>query len=193
MIWPNFFYRVILTGGLTSSLLCKYLSKRISLMPLSKTTYMRPHHFVTAVVICLLFSFCGSSKKIYTETGSGSTKVSTELLDNRTFKLTEVSTDETYGYSEKNAIMVGGVREESGALNQQRFLNALLGPNGEKVTYQRLGSCCPVKSQNAFVGEYGLLDRYEVTYAGLEKPIVLYLNFYDPGPLKAPKGFTFRQ
>ena len=115
------------------------------------------------------------------------------MLDNNTFKLTEVSTDKTYGYSENNAIMVGGVKENSGPLNERRFLNALLGPNGETVSYTRQGSCCRVKSKNAFIGEYGLLDRYEVTYAGLEKPIILYINMYDPGPLKAPAGFTFRQ
>jgi dTDP-D-glucose 4,6-dehydratase len=54
------------------------------------------------------------------------------MLDDNTFKLTEISTDETYGYSEKNAIMVGGVTSNAGPLNEQRFLNALLGPNGQK-------------------------------------------------------------
>ena len=36
-----------------------------------------------------------------------------------------------------------------------------------------------------------ILDRYEVTYPGLEKPIVLFLDAYHfDDALKAPKGFT---
>ena len=36
----------------------------------------------------------------------------------------------------------------------------------------------------------GLLDRYEVTYPGLEKPVVLYLNYYDYERPKIPVGFS---
>jgi hypothetical protein len=61
------------------------------------------------------------------------------------------------------------------------------------VKYARSGSCCPVKSKNAYVGEYGLLDRYEVSYDGMDSTINIYINMYDPGQLKAPKGFTFKQ
>jgi hypothetical protein len=39
----------------------------------------------------------------------------------------------------------------------------------------------------------GMPDKYEVKYDGIEKPIIFYINMYDFGELKAPKGFTFRQ
>ncbi len=39
----------------------------------------------------------------------------------------------------------------------------------------------------------GLLDKYEVKYEGIENPVILYINMYNKGKLKAPKGFTFRQ
>jgi hypothetical protein len=35
----------------------------------------------------------------------------------------------------------------------------------------------------------GLLDLYEVTYEGLEQPVILYLDMYDEGPVAAPAGF----
>ncbi|GAA4358270.1 hypothetical protein GCM10023185_23730 [Hymenobacter saemangeumensis] len=105
------------------------------------------------------------------------------------FVLQEVSTDETYGYSPKNPVNVGGVAE-SGARNQQRYLNALRGPEGQPVTYTRRGSCCPFKTPNGFIDNIGMLDAYSVSWAGQDKPVVLYLNFYDEGWLKAPKGFT---
>lgn len=158
---------------------------------------MKPLPLTSFFMFCLIFSFCSPAKKSLnsatdsSSVGESSTKVS--YLDNNTFKLTEVSTDETYGYSEKNAIHVGGAKKDSGPTNERRFLNALLGPNGEAVTYVRQGSCCPVKSKNALFGDYALLDKYEVKYAGQEKPIILYINMYDPGSLKAPKGFTFKQ
>ena len=136
---------------------------------------------------------CGPSKKGSSSVKNKSSydKSQAELMDDRTFKITAVSDDANYGYTQKNAIKVGGVKSNEGPLNERRFLNALLGPNGESTSYNRRGSCCSFETPNGIMGG-GLLDMYEVTYAGLEKPIVLYINMYDFGILKAPKGFTFR-
>jgi len=38
----------------------------------------------------------------------------------------------------------------------------------------------------------GLLDQYEIKWQGQDKAVILFINFYDHGPLKAPKGFTLR-
>ena len=113
------------------------------------------------------------------------------MLDNNTYKLTSIATDETYGYCEKNAIKVGGSRK-NGAASERKFLNALFGPNGETITYVRRGSCCMLKSPDGING-LALLDVYEVSYSGPEKPILLYINMYDSEALQAPKGFTFKQ
>lgn len=158
---------------------------------------MKPLQLVLFAIISLVFTLCAPARPGgYTPpvaTKSEVKKATGELLNANTFKLTEVSTDETYGYSEKNAIQVGGAKDQAGPTNERRFLNALLGPNGETVEYVRLGSCCPVPSKNALYGKNAILDKYEVKYDGLEKPIILYINMYDYSPLKAPKGFTFRE
>ena len=125
---------------------------------------------------------CSTSKKV----------AKTTLLDNQTFLLTEISTDKTYGISEKNPIKVGGVDKLEGPLNERRFLNALAGPNGEKVSYYRAGSCCPVKSKNGFMG-MAMLDNYRVTWEGSTDTVSIYINMYDSGELKAPVGFTIKQ
>lgn len=117
-------------------------------------------------------------------------KQKAKLIDDNTFLLAGITADSTYGYSPRNAVKVGGV--DTGPKNERRFLNALLGPNGETVTYRRQGSCCPVESKNGMMG-MAMLDKYEVKYDGLEKPVIIYINMYDPGILKAPVGFTFRQ
>lgn len=117
-----------------------------------------------------------------------------QLKDNQTFVLNEISTDKTYGYSEKNPIQVGGVSSNEGPVNERRFLNALAGPNGEKVTYYRQGSCCPIKSsKDPFGTGKVMLDNYRVTWEGASDTVSIYINMYDSSELKAPKGFTIKK
>ena len=120
--------------------------------------------------------------------------VKTNLRDNQTFELTEISTDPTYGLSEKNPVQVGGVDKKEGPLNERRFLNALAGPKGEEVSYFRAGSCCPTKSKNDPFG-FGsvMLDNYRVTWKGAKDTVSIYINMYDYGTLKAPVGFTIKK
>lgn len=103
--------------------------------------------------------------------------------------ISKISDDENYGYIEKKPIKVGGLAD-SGPLSERVYLDKLRGPNGEKILYTRLGSCCQFKTSNSPFGG-GMLDKYEVTYRGLGKTVVLYLNMYDPADktLKAPVGF----
>ena len=138
---------------------------------------------------------CGTSKETTQATessGSEETVKEPVLRDHLTFLITEVSKDETYGYTQENPIMVGGVTTNEGPLNERRFLNALAGPNGESISYNRQGSCCHFETENGFMGG-GLLDMYEVTWSGQKEAVILYINMYDPGELKAPVGFTIRK
>ncbi|RAU84042.1 2-dehydro-3-deoxyphosphooctonate aldolase [Pontibacter arcticus] len=132
--------------------------------------------------ISLLLFSCSTTEKI----------VKTELKDNRTFLLTEIATDPTYGLSNKNPVEVGGVDKEIGPLNERRFLNSLAGPNGEAVSYYRAGSCCPVNSKNGYMGK-AMLDNYRVTWEGSKDTISIFINMYDYGELKAPVGFTIKR
>lgn len=112
------------------------------------------------------------------------------LKDEFTLKLSSISKNKKYGYSQKKPIKVGGMSSEG--VRAQNFLNALKGPNGEKVAYQRLGSCCSFKTPNAIIGDKAVLDMYEVFYRGLEAPIKLYINEYDYENPVCPKGFTYK-
>lgn len=120
--------------------------------------------------------------------------VTVVLKDDRTFELTEISTDPTYGFSEKNPVQVGGVDKMEGPLNEIRYLNALAGPNGEEVYYYRSGSCCPIKSKNdPFGAGVVMLDNYRVTWEGAKDTVSIFINMYDYGELKAPVGFTIKE
>jgi hypothetical protein len=91
----------------------------------------------------------------------------------------EVATDKTYGYSKDNPVRVAGDWME-GPARERAYLDSLCGPDGEQVSYQRLGS-----------EGYGetILDKYEVTYEGANKMFILYIDMYEFEPLMAPVGF----
>ncbi len=99
------------------------------------------------------------------------------------------SVDSSYGFTENKPIKVGG--GEGGPASERKYLNALTGPNGETVTYNRIGSCCFFESKNSPLGG-GLLDKYAVSYQGKKDTVVLYLNMYDKGKLLAPVGFKMK-
>jgi hypothetical protein len=100
----------------------------------------------------------------------------------------ENPTNNEYGYSQKDPIKVGGFSE--GPKNERNYLNSLSGPNGERIWFNRSGSCCQFETKNSPYGG-GMLDVYKVTYEGKKDTVTLYLNMYDKATLKAPKGFVF--
>lgn len=160
---------------------------------------MRKQLFILLLVVISVS--CSSTKEVVKSNSGnsssgkqlnyGSPRVKQKLLDDLTFKIEEYSKDKTYGYTKENPIMVGGGSE--GPKNERRFLNALAGPNGEILKYNRLGSCHPFKTQNGVFGNTGMLDKYSITYKGLKKEIILYINMYDSDTLKVPVGFTLRE
>ena len=54
-------------------------------------------------------------------------------------------------------------------------------PNGEQVSYYRVGNCCPTKSENSIFGDEILLDHYKVKWKKSDSILSLYLNMYDTG------------
>jgi hypothetical protein len=89
-----------------------------------------------------------------------------------------------FGVAKEQSIQVGGGAMYAAA-RERRYLDALRGPMGETVQYRRTGSL-PLDPDGRTI-----LDRYEITYSGLEKPITIFLDAYHfDDALKAPKGFT---
>lgn len=103
----------------------------------------------------------------------------------------EVAIDPTYGYSKDNPINVGGVVHDRGPRNEIIFLSNLISESGEKPTFNRRGSCCPIHTQFGYDGR-GLLDIYELVIPSKNDTIILYLNMYDYEKPKIPKGFRIK-
>lgn len=108
------------------------------------------------------------------------------------FIITKKATDKKYAYNENYPVNVGFTTLEDGVNNQMRFLNALTGPKGEKISYKLVDTCCPFPTKRSDMGA-GMLDIFEITYEGQTKPILLYINKYERGELLIPMGLSARK
>jgi hypothetical protein len=113
------------------------------------------------------------------------------LSNNNTFIITEYSKDKKYGYDKDYPVNVFYISTRDETINQERFLNALAGPKGEKLTFIKVESCCPFPTKRSDMGA-GFLDVYEVRWEGQKKPIQLYLNIYEKGALLVPVGLSIK-
>lgn len=100
----------------------------------------------------------------------------------------EKAKDPEYALTGEKPARVG----EQSIENQRRFIASLAGPNGEELSFCRVGSCCPYPSEYGLLGT-ALVDIFEVTYDNLKEPVLLYISFYDKEKLYIPHGFTRRK
>lgn len=109
-----------------------------------------------------------------------------------TFVLTDYSKDLKYGYDADYPVNVFYLNVKDENLNAHRYLDALAGPKGEKITYTKIESCCPFPTKRVEMGA-GFLDVYELKWDGQTKPIKLYINIYERGYLLVPVGLTIKK
>ncbi|MFT3795916.1 2-dehydro-3-deoxyphosphooctonate aldolase [Flavobacterium sp.] len=114
------------------------------------------------------------------------------VLAGNAFVLTEFATDKKYGYDPDYPINVYFNNTKDEKINQQRFLNALAGPNGEKIISNKVETCCPFPTKRSDMGA-GFLDVYQITWEGNKNPVRLYFNIYEKGALLVPIGFTLKK
>lgn len=151
---------------------------------------------VLYTIFVLLIVACGSQKPTLASDKAATLsdgKHAQILANEFAFLIKKTTTDKTYGYEPTNAIKVGGVSDGEGPINERRFLNALAGPNGELLSYVRLGSCCPQPSKNATFGDMAVLDNYKIWFEGRTDTLNLYINMYDSEELFIPVGFSTRE
>lgn len=142
----------------------------------------------TLLLLCILSS-CVSTKSTLQNVDDHA--AIPKLSKTNSFVLTTYCKDKKYGFDKDFPINVFYKNIASAKENQERFLNALLGPKGEQITYTKTGICCPFPNTKTEMG-VAYLDVYDLTWEGLKKPITLYLNSYEKGALMVPMGFTTR-
>jgi hypothetical protein len=114
------------------------------------------------------------------------------LSNINTFVVTAYSKDKKYGYDADYPINIFYRNTLNDTVNQQRFLNALAGPKGEKISFKKLESCCPFPTKRTDLGA-GFLDVYELKWESQKNPIKLYLNIYEKGIVMVPVGLSVKK
>lgn len=141
------------------------------------------------VILVAVASPAGSAEK--PAVPSASLVITDEMLGSRypPMKLTRRAEDEAYAYTSDHPVVVGG-GFAGGKAATYSYLNALAGPDAQKLHYKRIGSCCSFKTANSPFGDTAPLESFEVTYEGLAEPKRLYFNWYDPADPLIPVGLN---
>ncbi len=146
-------------------------------------------HFILLMLLTIISS-CVSTKSTLKNVDDNAPNL--RLTSENTFVINQYSKDKKYGYDEDYPINIFYKNSKEDVINQQRFLNALAGPNGEKITYKKIESCCPFPTKKSEMGA-GYLDIYELTWEGQTTPVKLYLNIYEKGVLMVPVGLSLKK
>lgn len=144
---------------------------------------------ILALSLMLILTTCASTKE-QSNSATGHTRTENILmLGDNSYLITIPANDSSYAYTQKNPVKAG----EMSPANERRFLNGLLGPNGEPLSYFRAGSCCSFKTPNGMIGGQGMLDIYRVFWEGSKDTLSIYINMYDKGNLRIPDGLTAKK
>ncbi|NMH26954.1 2-dehydro-3-deoxyphosphooctonate aldolase [Flavobacterium silvaticum] len=135
--------------------------------------------------LCVLLISCVSTKNTIRNIDDNAPE---PKLKGNAFVLSEFSKDPKYGFDPDYPVNVffRDVKDEN--INAIRFLNGLSGPNGEKIFFKKIDTCCPFPTKRSEMGA-GFIDLYEITWVGQKKPIMLYINSYAKGSVMVPMGF----
>jgi len=145
---------------------------------------------ISFALLVSLFTSCVSTKSTLKNVDDNAPFPT--LTKENTFVLTEYSKDNKYGYDADYPVNVFYINAKDENLNAERYLKALAGPKGEKITYTKIESCCPFPTKRIEMGA-GFLDVYELKWEGQDKPIRLYVNIYERGYLLVPMGLTIKK
>ncbi len=141
-----------------------------------------------SIVTALLLTSCVSTKSTIKNVDSTAIR---PLIKDKAYLITEYASDEKFGYDQDYPINIGFINEKQEDINIQYFFNGLEGPNGEKINYKKVETCCPFPTKNSLMGA-GTIGVYEITFEGSQKKITLYFNTFEKGKIVCPKGFKIK-
>ena len=142
-----------------------------------------------SLLIAFTLTSCVSTKSTIKNIDSTALR---PLVRDQAYIITEYATDAKYGYDEDYPINIGFINEKQENINIQYYFSGLEGPNGEKISYKKVDTCCPFPTKNSLMGA-GTIGIYEVTFEGSNKKITLYFNIYEKGKILCPKGFSIKK
>lgn len=145
--------------------------------------------YLLSLFIAFILTSCVSTKSTIKNIDNNALR---PLIKNKAYVITEYATDSKYGYDEDYPINIGFINEKQEDINIQYYFNGLEGPNGEKISFKKVDTCCPFPTKNSLMGA-GTFGIYEVTFEGSNKKMTLYFNIYEKGKILCPKGFSIKK
>ena len=145
--------------------------------------------YLLSLFIAFILTSCVSTKSTIKNIDNNALR---PLIKDKAYVITEYATDSKYGYDEDYPINIGFINEKQEDINIQYYFNGLEGPNGEKISFKKVDTCCPFPTKNSLMGA-GTFGIYEVTFEGSNKKMTLYFNIYEKGKILCPKGFSIKK
>ena len=145
--------------------------------------------YLFSIITALLLTSCVSTQSTLKNVDNSAIRPAIKDL---AYVITEYATDNKYGYDQDYPINIGFIHEKQEDINIQYYFNGLEGPNGEKISYKKVDTCCPFPSKNSLMGA-GTVGIYEVMLEGSNKKVMLYFNIFDKGKILCPKGFAIKK
>ena len=145
--------------------------------------------YLFSIITVLLLTGCVSTQSTLKNVDNSAIRPAIKDL---AYVITEYATDNKYGYDQDYPINIGFIHEKQEDINIQYYFNSLEGPNGEKISYKKVDTCCPFPSKNSLMGA-GTVGIYEVTFEGSNKKVMLYFNIFEKGKILCPKGFAIKK
>ena len=145
--------------------------------------------YLFSIVTALLLTSCVSTQSTLKNVDNSAIRPAIKDL---AYVITEYATDNKYGYDQDYPINIGFIHEKQEDINIQYYFNGLECPNGEKISYKKVDTCCPFPSKNSLMGA-GTVGIYEVMLEGSNKKVMLYFNIFEKGKILCPKGFAIKK
>ena len=145
--------------------------------------------YLFSIISALLLTSCVSTQSTLKNVDNNAVR---PAVKDKAYVITEYATDNKYGYDQDYPINIGFIHEKQEEINIEYYFNGLEGPNGEKISYKKVDTCCPFPSKNSLMGA-GTIGIYEVSFEGSSKKITLYFNIFEKGKILCPKGFAIKK
>ena len=145
--------------------------------------------YLFSIITALLLTSCISTQSTLKNVDNNAVRPAIKDL---AYAITEYATDSKYGYDQDYPINIGFIHEKQEDINIQYYFNGLEGPNGEKISYKKINTCCPFPSKNSLMGA-GTVGIYEVMLERSNKKVMLYFNIFEKGKILCPKGFAIKK
>lgn len=114
------------------------------------------------------------------------------VIKNGMFVITAYATEPKYGIDPDYPINIGIISSKSEDAFISYFFNGLQGPNGEKIEFKKIDTCCPFPTKHSNMGA-GLLFMYETNFEGSTQKKNFYFNIYEKGEIACPKGYLIKK